>query len=594
MFLALTPLSDFWEKDEEILLIGAWCAPYEKREELASLRWRMLPSPWTNRQRFNVAVAYADAVYHRLLLQLVTSLNRIHGVQKSLAYWRLLVGPWLLHHVHAAYDRYTHLSDALSRFPELRTSVLAERCFRTPSGTAEALTWVTQDHHYNWQLFSELIGLIGGLTRQRECVVSSGAVAPLARPRSVPRLSDYAGRSFNAMGGGRSAWLTDVNASKTALIGLAVRSGFRVLPFRVRDELSSIPADPVWDQRRASLGDVPVSDEFERACVTMLARHLPTIYLEGFEHARRMVQRKYPRPPRLLVSETGWYGNETHKFLAAESLGRGTRMVTVQHGGCYGLVRSAPLESLETAIGHRYFVWGWARGQRSLRNVPHPVVSWRPRRWRRRLPARVLFAPQSTQPYLHRFQSEPSGTQWMEHWDSHGRFLDALPDQLRRRIVLRPPPVDFGSGIQQRICDRYPSMAVDTCATFKHSVASSRMTVVETPGTAVLESLSMNAPTILYLDPDLWDIRDEAAPYIERLRLAEILWDSPEAAAAHVAAVYEDPELWWAQESVQTARMAFVERFALGRESWVRSWLTALREELALSPSSLPSTSDAS
>jgi putative transferase (TIGR04331 family) len=86
----------------------------------------------------------------------------------------------------------------------------------------------------------------------------------------------------------------------------------------------------------------------------------------------------------------------------------------------------------------------------------------------------------------------------------------------------------------------------------------------------------MNAPTIVFCDRGLWDFRDEAVPYFDRLRQAGILWDSPESAAAHTAKVY-DCSGWWNGHAVKGARAAFVERYALSDPDWTSAWTRALR-----------------
>lgn len=585
-FLALVPLSDWWEKDRDILLLGPWCSSYERREELARLKWRMLPSPWGNRQRLRTATEYADAVYDRLLLQLTERLNTACGVQESVAQWRLLIGPWLLHFVHAVYDRYIHLSDALLRAPAIRTAVLAERCFRTPRTTGEAQVWMTQDDHFNWQLFSELLAYMDeGTARSSRAVCNADPTpTPLSGPRtsSLRRYVSRAGaHAWRIIPGSRGAWLTEITASRLSLIALAVRSRFQVVPAPIGDDLGDLSFEPIWDDRRSSLGSVSTVDDFEAVCARILPRHLPTIYLEGYHHARSMVRRRYRRLPSLLVSETGWHTNETYKYLAAEAVSRGVRLVTVQHGGYYGLLRSMQHETFERAISHAYGVWGWADGQLPLRNLPHPVVSRHPRRPRVRS-GRILFVPNVAERYLIRLGSTAAGSLWEPQWRWQERFVAALPSSLRQRVALRPPPVDaeLGQNVRRKLKDRYPEIAVDLCASFKKSVASSRLTVLERPGTCLLESFAMNDPTVLFWDPTLWDFRDEAVPYIDALRRAGILWDSPESAATHVAAVYGDPVDWWNNESVQLARGAFAERFALARRDWAGSWVRTLRQEL--------------
>lgn len=578
MFLALAPPLDSWDLDTEVLLLGPWCASYDERRDLSSVRWRLLPSPWEDRTRYHAASASADEATGRLLGHLATHLNAVHRVERSLAYWRIVIGPWLLHFVHAVCDRYAHLQDAIVSVPHVRTAVLAEESFRTGRTTFEAFRWLGTDHHYNWQIFSELLPLIDDSVPRRTVVNQPPATGRGGRTAPAAYLAARLAGAINWTG---RALLTDLSASRSTRAWIAVRSTFRVLPFHVSDELRSRTFEPAWDTRRLALGDLPACDPFEQACVKLLPRHFPTIYLEGFHHALETVSRRYPRPPSVLASETGWYVNDTFKYLAAEAHERGARLVTVQHGGGYGISRALPQEALERSIGNPYFVWGWADRQPLLENLPHPLVSRPRRRPRSSSLPRILFAPQSAQPYQQRLDSTPVGAQWEQQWEWQARFVGALPDHLRRRVMLRPPPADFGQGLRQRLCDRYPEIAIDRSHAFHRSAVQSRLTVIEKLGTGLLETLAMDTPTVLFWDPRLWEVREQAVPYFEALRGAGILWDCPDDAAAHIATVYEDVESWWRGSPVQAARRGLVDRFALGRRDWARCWVDVLKRQVA-------------
>ena len=88
-------------------------------------------------------------------------------------------------------------------------------------------------------------------------------------------------------------------------------------------------------------------------------------------------------------------------------------------------------------------------------------------------------------------------------------------------------------------------------------------------------------PTILYWDPQRWELRPEAEETFDNLRAAKILFDSPEDAAAQLSAVYADPTEWWQGPAVQSARREFVERYAMNSPAWPRMWADFMLAELA-------------
>ena len=89
-------------------------------------------------------------------------------------------------------------------------------------------------------------------------------------------------------------------------------------------------------------------------------------------------------------------------------------------------------------------------------------------------------------------------------------------------------------------------------------------------------------PTILFWNPKIWEMNDEAEPYFDNLRQVSILFDSPEDAAARVVDLYENPWEWWNRKEVQEANHRFLERFALARADWLCQWAEALEKELEL------------
>lgn len=124
MFLGTMALSDFWERDREILFLGSWCLRHDRRREWEGLRYAVMPCPWEDRERFHHAAQYIDEYYERLLGDLTDVLNAAHDISRRQRYWRVLIGPWLLEYLHVLYDRYVRLTDALGRHPGLETIVI--------------------------------------------------------------------------------------------------------------------------------------------------------------------------------------------------------------------------------------------------------------------------------------------------------------------------------------------------------------------------------------------------------------------------------------------------------------------------------------
>lgn len=594
MFLATTALSKFWERDQEILFLGPWCLRDDRRKEWDGLQYQMLPNPWDNRKRFYQGCAYLEESYERMLDSLTGYLNATHQETLSRQYWQVLIGPWLFHYLHATYDRYIHLTDAFKLEPDLQTIMLDPRCFRVPRNTMEYSNFVGEDP-FNLQIFSQLLHGMGYRSKERvlengcsgwgESNADSGwrSVVRHAVGRALHRLLRIPILSKN---GSRVA-LFHMDWPSDCLWKLAWQTRFLAVPYELEMNRAGMLSEPVFDGGRRGLAGLQASDEFERLFIHSLPQNFPSLYLEGFRNARHAVLDSVGKIPAVLVSAVGWYyASEPFKFLAAEAAERGRRLITVQHGG-YGISRFNVCERHEAAMGASFWVWGWAEPvDHSTRNMPSPKLSQLLRRRLRsasRQSGSILFVATETPRYLHRFQSMPTGTQWMKYLAWELRFLEAVPKYLRASILFRPYRRDHGRMIRERVSQRFSEIRWDENQPFHQSLKSTHLVVIDHLGTAFLEALVANVPTVLFWDPQCWEARDSAAPYLESLRKAGILWNSPEDAANMVTKVHQDPRRWWDSEAMQEVRQCFADRYALSRRDWMDRWGRALEEEMLLS-----------
>lgn len=594
MFLATTALTEFWDTSDEILLVGPWCLRYDRKAEWENLRYSVLPSPWKDPGAVRDAEDYCSKVIDSLVIDLAMRLNWVHGVKYSQRYWRIILGPWLLHYVHCLYDRYISLRHAWKLYGRLNTVVLNPSSYKTPVDTLDfpRLAQNESADLFNLQICSQILRTVG----YNEIILKEVNPPPEGRGERANPEDPY-----------RTAWplrrlvrwvaelaLFRMTQPRVMLggVGLNRRDLFRLVrAMAFRGWAAPLPQTIRCEVRdrnetmRGYLSDIPVTDEFTSVVIRTLSLNLPLVYLEGYADFRKACLKMWPYPPKVLVS-SDWYYNEVFKLLAAEFGERGSRLVSVQHGGGYGTSKVLPQERHELSITDRFLSFGWSDGQgnRIVRPLPHP----------RFLPLAtqdgqcgtaskdIVLVTTSHPRYPFRFESYPVG-QFDVVLEWRRRFIQKLLPLHRAQLVVRLHPQDFGWCQEQRLVETCgPLRFCSTRSSISQLLGEIRLVVIEYHGTTFLEMLAANVPTILFWDPQHWEVRDEAAPYFEDLRKVGILWDSPEAAAAKVAEIYDDPSTWWQSEAAQEVRQRFVDRYALGRADWVDCWVKVLREEMAL------------
>jgi len=578
MFLSVTPLREFWDLSDELLFIGSWCAPYDERGELEGLRYRFLPDPWRDHDRFMTAVGACREIGEHFLSQLADYLNGVHGTTHSVRYWRILLNPWLNYHTQQMYGHYVRLTDAFAFEPGLRCVLLDSSQYQTPRDTMDFLRLSFQDQ-YQLQMLSVLLDTLRpGLPRARRIqepdLRFTANTTDLARDKGLLRRIIARALGLLTPPGFGEILAIDLNMRSKENLSLVLGSGLKILPYLAQIPTALKPA-PAGDERRLGLSRLRGRDEFERALIGAMPSFFPTLYLEGHEGARRYCMDRVRRPPKAIFSAGGWHYNEALKFAAAECSERGSQLWGLQHGGVYGLWEHADAEGFERSIVDRFYCWGWSAGtgDPKLRDLPHPMFS----RGAATPGEDVVLVSTTLDFYPTRLIRTQANAQAFDYIAGQARLWTAVSRALPGRAFYRMYPGDLGWRQKERIKDLCPGVRFDdSTAPFSERARSARLLIFDNPMTTFLEAMGADLPCLLTWDPELWRFREEAKPYLERLRETGILFDDFEAAARQAGAIYADPRAWWDEPARRAAHRAFAERFALARADWREVWLKEL------------------
>lgn len=596
MFLATTALTEFWDLSDQLLFLGPWCTPYDQRHQWAHLASQVLPNPWDDREKLHQAGRYCQRVFEHLLGELSGYLNRVHGVNFGERYWRVLLGPWLLHFVDVYHDRFVCLREAFTGFPGITTWLLRKSDYRTPVDLTDSSVLYYDNDLYNLQLYSQILRGMGYSFPEK----GTDAGHPLAQRQNGGKKPVWQGsRALRGLWQKVEAWVFGnrlfgdevlchpANLGRWNGLRLVTTPGFRGRCFFEEFSEEPLPPADLGSEARRGLGQLgTLPDTFTRILGENLSVNFPRRYLEGYRASRQRVLERFQgkRFPRVFLTLAGLYFDELAKFLAAELTERKGRIISLQHGGGYGIALMTGAEALERTISDRFYCWGWAGQENDLRllNLPAPKLSVRPRPpgiSGRRHP--ILLVGTSHPRYLYRFQSSPMGTQWEAYIQATGEFLQELGPSWRTEVLYRGYVREYGWRFPLKLAERFPDLTTDPHArSFRFQLQRCRMAVFDHPDTPFLEAMAANVPTILFFDPRLWEQREAARPYFDALRAAGIVHDFPQSAAKQVKAVYPQVDDWWFSHEVQHSRERFASHFALTNRDWPRLWVKMLHREL--------------
>ncbi|CAB4969675.1 unannotated protein [freshwater metagenome] len=320
-------------------------------------------------------------------------------------------------------------------------------------------------------------------------------------------------------------------------------------------------ADP---QRRNWVVNATDGDPFTRVIADLIPKYLPTCYLEGYADAYSKVAAEGPaRTPRVVVTANAFSSDDGWKMWAGLQCERGAKLVIAQHGGHYGTGDWSASQMHEIAISDRYLSWGW-------RDLEHPTVRPAPAT---KLIGMVRRRPMQTGRCLQVLASFPRLSYWMfsvpigpqcqGYFDDQFAFAGALSRQVRDELIVRLNSNDYGWDQAQRWKDVEPEITTDNGRSDLSTLLDhTRLYVATYNATTFLESFTQGVPTVMFWNPEFWELSESAKPFFELLREAGVLFDDPVTCALHVNSIWEDVPAWWASSNVQSAVNEFCNQYA--------------------------------
>jgi putative transferase (TIGR04331 family) len=92
----------------------------------------------------------------------------------------------------------------------------------------------------------------------------------------------------------------------------------------------------------------------------------------------------------------------------------------------------------------------------------------------------------------------------------------------------------------------------------------------------------MNTPTVIYWNPKHWELRDSAIPYFKELQRVRIFHETPESAARHLSAIWNDVDAWWTSPIEREVLEQFKKRYCHLPDNLLAHVEHALQEVLTL------------
>ena len=567
VFLATTGTKKFWDlKNPNLVLAGEWC---RHSTDTQSSKIRVLPYLWDDVHEVHKAQIYCNNIYEDILAQIAMLLNQYLNIDKEVKYYRIMLGNWLIHFIHQAYDKYK-IFESAKRLGDIETYLIDYNDHYYLENNLEFFS-LSQTHLYQLQLFSCVA----------ECLKINGNFIdihlPLLLKKSSKKSFSTSAKSFLKFLKYRAYKI--FSRPNVVIVNPYFKKDHHALEFKLWKKskrkilfdsfefYSSKNSVKIDKNFRYSIK--PKSVKFKDFILSLIITNIPTAYLENHKKNVQKVKNLYQNRSLKFFTYNDLYHNTQFQFFLASNYQK-HKIMSAQHGGNYGMDLLHTSEEFEKSIVDLFYTYGWKESEKT-RPLPMPKLNSE-LNWEN-LSNTILFVLTNKSRYIIRFcQSSQGSKTIIDNVKFPIIFLKGL--KFFEHVRLRPLRQQNNNkwNIKGRIEKDFPLVKEDQNPSYYDSLSKCRLAVFDHFGTPFLESMQANVPSIVFINKSSYLFRKEFTPFVEKMIQEKILFYNPEEAAIHVNQNYNDILEWWKGDSLQKLVQDFVRLHAYTTEDWMDIW----------------------
>jgi len=294
------------------------------------------------------------------------------------------------------------------------------------------------------------------------------------------------------------------------------------------------------------------------------------------EEFKRIPNNLYrPKPRFILTGQRNFYQiNVENKLSLAMHKEVGSKIICSQHGSRYGTLQSIPyINSIE--YDQDWFIsWGWTKQSNYKINtidLPAPYLQNK----RKKTINQILFIGQDSPLISYRLDSIPQPNDYIEIVYEINDFVSNLDEKIKNNLKFRFYPekkcnIDYDLFFKDMIKSK-PKYFFD-----KNHIYTSKLVVIDHPGTIFHQRVALNLPTIGFWDETKWGFCYQAKPYFDNLRKVGVIQKTGFDASKKINEKYFIIDDWWMIPSRQNAINAWNNQFAKTSKNWRKNWIKTL------------------
>lgn len=517
---------------------------------------------------FHAAYQYTVTVAHKIAPRVAESIRHYFSLCLSNHEITLILHPWILRFVQAAYDRYKSILACTRLVPQgLFMTALAENYIG--GDIQSSMSEMANNAVLNLFLYSDIIRYFSFNHKDvYHCDGKFDVPRFAGHAASRNKLQNIAALASELYG----RFLHKKMHFAVGCYGVSSSNFYIALSSRIINAGSYVPLDSnqtISQWRKRHIERLPADNDFEGLLCHIIPKYIPAMLCEslpGIVAAAKGI--KIPHMG-VLATSVGAYA-DIPLVVTAKMAHR--PLAVIEYGGGE-MVCDSTKRNIEAATCDRLFGFGKANNF----YLPSPFLAISEKSTEMLPP--VLVANDSYR-YLPCLIPVFGNGTWRPYAQQRVRFLKAVEPPLRPIIRLHVHDT-FSVADKMKAC--FPDVVFQNYRDIhiEQVLSGSILLILDHYSTTLHRTMALNRPTILYSDAHIFT--DKAMEIIEPMRSVGIWHDSPESAAAFYTNLIAGSSIswdnvktavddWWFSSEVQKIREIFCDNYAMTSKNWAYHW----------------------
>ena len=573
MFLVTTAIKQSFDKSNKMLFLGEWCFLYDYKDEYLSLDYDTLKYHWSDEKKIEKDFLYLENIYNEYLKLLTQNLNKIHEINMSERYWKIIIGPWLRYFIDIVFDRYSSLKFASESYKITNTCILkSENANTTPHSMLDFNQKCSEDF-WNHHIFSIIIKSIKIPYFEKKYI--------LKNKKTVNKKESYFKVFYKKIESifiklNKKIYIKASYFDTISLMKLYFK--IRQFPILFGPEID-LRFDNKFDKKiRSEINFHNSSSEFKNILNQLIPDQIPLSYIENFSDILLFNKKNYPKKIKKILTANSYAFDDPFKIWTANKTQEGSELIISQHGGNIGSAFLAHYEDHQINISDTYLSWGW--NSANVKNIV-PMPASKLVNINDKINAnkngKIKWILVEERRYMNHSFSLPFSSNVLDYYNHQKSLFENLSIDVKHNLKIRYPHAEWGWSIKKRLVD-IGAYSQTFNEEYYDSLNDSKLVICTYNATTFLETMSANIPTIIFWNPKFNRVRKEAKPYFDLLHKNGILFYDPVECADKINSIHLVANDWWNSSEIQKVANTYLNKFAKKNNNWLNQWATFLNK----------------